>query len=140
MPAQSSANRVEGDISRSIDQMLFGLDEPGAEPTVEEVSVKPMAPVEVRRIHAVQSMHSLRQVSPRRVEEQVKVVRHQAVLPKAPPIATKRSVLQYKEEIPVVIVVIDGLAAVASRRHVIEAAGELEARWSRHRPTLRAAD
>jgi hypothetical protein len=68
-------------------------------------------------------MHSLRQVSPRCIEEQVKVVRHQAVLPKAPPVAPKRSVLQREEEIPVVIVVIDGLAAVASRCHVIDAAG-----------------
>ena len=33
------------------------------------------------------------------------MVRHQAVRPKAPPVATKRSVLQREEEIPVVIVV-----------------------------------
>jgi PII-like signaling protein len=55
----------------------------------------------------------------------VKVVRHEAVLAEVPSEAPKRSILQRQEELPIVIVVIDGLAAIPSGCHVIDAAGDL---------------
>jgi hypothetical protein len=68
-------------------------------------------------------MHSGREVWRRRLDEQVEVIRQQGVGDQAPAVPLHDAVTQDEKHPAVLVIVVDGLTAIAARRHVEGAAG-----------------
>ena len=101
--------------------MPVALDEACAEAALEEVAVEPVPAVEQLGIRAIEALHPLRQVGRRRLEEEVVVVRHQA-LRMAVPAEPGDDVFRDREhQPPVGVVAHDVLSAVSAGVDVVHA-------------------
>jgi hypothetical protein len=83
-------------------------------------------------------MDTGREVGLRSLDEQVKVICHQAVGHLAPTEALQHSVSHQEEHDSVIVIVVDGLPAVPARGDVKDAAGDLNAQCSAHGHTVGA--
>src|SRR5262245_506112 len=88
--------------------------------------------VEVLRVLALQALHAGRERWLGCLDQEVEVVRHEAVGGNAPPIPADHAIAQREKLDTIVVVLEDRLAAVPARRDVIEASGDLDAGCSRH--------
>jgi hypothetical protein len=79
VPTHTRTHRIERDVSQDLEEMRLGFDLLREEPLLEQVSLDFMSPVEPLRVHRVQPVHSGRQRGLGQVEQDVVVVRHQAV-------------------------------------------------------------
>jgi hypothetical protein len=73
------ADRVEHDIPRELEEVRVALDENAPESTVEKMAFESVPPVEPLSVDTVEPLHTVRNVRTRRLDEKVKVIRHQAV-------------------------------------------------------------
>jgi len=118
--------------------MCVALDELIVVPTLEEVPGIAVTPVEPFRVHAVQPVHSHRDVRFRRLDEKVIVIRHQAIGVAFPSQEVDDLLEELKKAESVAGVEKDLLLAIPARRHVVRGAGSLESRCARHLPTVTA--
>ena len=128
MVTEACAHRVQSDVMEELDEVLLAVDEPGAEATVEEVSVKTMAFVELPRIGAIQLVHPSGEAVHRGFQDQVEVVRKQAVRDRAPAPLPGRAASQPQEQPSVGVVVEDCLSSVSSSNDVVGAVRKLASR------------
>src|SRR5204863_4342554 len=81
---EAGANRVPDDVAGHVaDEIVLG-EHVCAVPPMEEVPLALVAPVEVLRVHALQPLHPSIKIGIRRVDEQVEVIPHEAVLEASP--------------------------------------------------------
>jgi len=112
--------------------MRLRLDEDGAEPPLEEVADPLVPSVEPLRIVAVEALHSGREVAPRRAEDEVVVVVHQAVGVAEPAEADDHEAQHVQEVAPVDVPTEDRLPVDATRHDVVERVGVGDSRQPRH--------
>jgi hypothetical protein len=93
MTTKPCANRVEHDVSHELEEVSVALDENAPESTVEEMAFVSMPPVEPLGVDTVKPLHTGRNVPTRCLDEEVKVVRHQAI-GMAPPFVPLDDVLE----------------------------------------------
>lgn len=139
MTCEPGPNRVEHDVAGQLEQMRVALDQLVVKAALEEVSTVVVAPVESFRIHAVQPVHTTRDVCLRRLDQQVIVIRHQAIRMAHPSEEVDHLLNQLNEPEPVAGVDEDLLLAVSARCDVIRSAVSLKARRAGHLPTVAAA-
>jgi len=134
--AEAGPDRVEGEVARKFQQVPVALDEYRVESPLEDVAVQRVKPVERLGKSAIEPLHARGQICPRRLENQVVVVRHQAVAEPAP--SSRSRELVDKEEKPEVVILIekDLLASVAPTRDVKDAVGDLMSMRARHALTV----
>ena len=113
--------------------MRFALHKYALEPPLEQVADEPMAAVETLRINAVQLSHAVRKVGIRSFDDDVVVVGHLAVGMAAPVEPLANLLEQRLPVLAVAVVVEDILTAIASRCHVVEGTGEIDAKRPGHR-------
>jgi rod shape-determining protein MreB len=119
--------------------MHFALDELVEESALEQVSLEAVPVIERLRIPAVQQLHSGRNVAVRGLDEEVVMVRHQAVRVQ-PPLEPPHDVVDEEhEQDAVAIGEDDSLPAVAPRSDVVEGARELSAVAAGHHPRVGTA-
>jgi len=115
------------------------FDEYVVKASLEEMPFVAVPPVEPPRVHAVQPVHSAGDIRLRRLNEEVIVIRHQAIR-MASPIEDLDDLLEQLEETePVTVIDEDLLLAVPAGRHVVGSAGSLESGRAGHLPTVAAA-
>jgi hypothetical protein len=139
MTCEPGPNRVEHDVAGQLEQMRVALDQLVVKAALEEVATGVVAPVEPFRIHAVQPVHATGDVWLRRLDEEVIVIRHQAIRMAYPSEEVDHLLHQLNEAEPVAGVDEDLLLAVPARNDVIRSAVSLEAWWAGHLPTVAAA-
>src|SRR5512133_3811920 len=96
------------------------------------------AGVEVRRILAIQSLHTAGQVRVRRLNEQMEMVSHEAIGMDPPAVAAHDSIADLEEPPPIVVILVDRLSPVPASGDVIDAPGNLDPGSSWHRTSVRA--
>jgi hypothetical protein len=136
---EAGSNGVQHDVPGQLEQMRLAFDHLVVKAALEQMSGEFVAPVEPVGVHAVQPVHALRDVSFPCLDEEVVVIRHQAVRVAEPSQAINRLLYQLQEAGPVVCIDEDVLLAIPTRRHVVDRAGGLDARRSGHLPTVAAA-
>jgi hypothetical protein len=95
-----------------------------------------MAPIEVVRMGAVQPMHPNCEVGVWRLDQQMEVIRHEAIRATCPG-ALEDDLFHHGEESPTVEIVEEDVSALsAAGRQVVDRSGRLEAWTSRHEPKL----
>lgn len=112
--------------------MALALDQDGGEPALQDVARALVARVEALGVGGVQALHAPRQVRPGRLDDQVVVVRHEAVGEAPPPARPDDLTEAMEEEAAVVVVEEDLLPRVAPGGDVIQRAGELDAQRPGH--------
>jgi hypothetical protein len=130
--AKPGANWIQDDIARKLEQVGLALDEDGPEAAVEKVSFMPVAPVEPLRVHTVQPLHAERDVAVRRFDQEVIVVRHQAVRMASPFTQLDDLTQELEKPKPIANIGVDLQLSDAARRHVIDGTRCLHSRRSRH--------
>jgi hypothetical protein len=117
----------------------LGLDDGRSVARLEQMPNVVVSPVEVVRVPAVQPVHADREVGVRSLNQQMEVIRHQAV-GRTQPATLVDDLGQYCEEpAPVDVVEEDGPTLGPARRHVVDRVRRLEARAARHRSKVAAA-
>src|SRR3954469_14674368 len=96
---------------------------------------KPYFSLNVRAYRPFRNSIPVESVSPG-LDQQVVVRAHQAPRVTDPLSSLHRPLENLEEGEPIVVVVEDRAAAVAARPEVIHPIGDLQARWSRHRPSV----
>src|SRR6266508_2381959 len=106
------------------------------ESTLEDMTGLAAADVENLPIQAVQSLHTPRQVRFRGPDQKVEMVRHVDVGEDLP--LALRGDLVHPPEVKEMVVGVekDRLAAIASRGDVVDGAGRLDAKRTRHRSNV----
>ena len=128
----AGAHRVQFDIAAQRQQIAFAVHHDGVEAPLEHMPHANVAAVERLRVHAVQVPHEARQVRLPRLQHQVIVVAHQAIGQHAGIEAVDSSPQNRQQPMAVGVVGEDLFAPVATRRHVIDGTGELDAQWAGH--------
>jgi hypothetical protein len=114
------------------------LDDEDRVPTPEQVPVAIVPLIEELRVATVHHPHAAGQLRPRSLNDQVVVVRHQAVRMAGPAIPSDNRAEQRQEGLPVSVVE-ENLAMIrASVGDVIDPVGKLASRMSWHASKLRA--
>lgn len=131
-PAKPRAHRVLSQVSRQLEKVIVARHEDGMKPTLEEMTGEAVASVEPLGVHTIHELNALRKIGLGRHEDEVIVVRHEAVrvrLPAKPP----RHGLEESEEEPMVLVVEVGpLPPIAAGSHVVDPARDEGSQWARH--------
>src|SRR4051812_41771856 len=79
MSAETRLYRVECDVTQRFLVVVVALDQARTEPLLEEMADEREPGVEVTRVLALEPLHSAREIGLRRLDEEMKVVGHQAV-------------------------------------------------------------
>jgi len=108
------------------------LDDHGPETTLKHVSHPAVGAIEPLGVDAVDLPHAAREVRLGRLDEQVVVVRHQAVGVTDPAAALDDITEDPQERGAVSVSEEDGRAGVSPGRQVIEGAGKLDPEWPGH--------
>jgi hypothetical protein len=125
--AQARLDRVESDVPEGGEQVLVGLYQATAIPTLEQMPDPVVSTVERLCVGAVEPGHPTSEVWSRRLEDQVIVVDHQAV-GQAGPVAKALHTPAYGDELCAVAIVFeDGLASIATVEHVVDPVLDLRA-------------
>jgi hypothetical protein len=138
MISQPGSNWIEHDVASHLEQLRVALDQLVVKAALKEVTTVVVTPVEPLRVHAVQPVHAARDVCFRRLDEEVIVIRHQAIRMADPSQEVDHLLNQLEEAEAVAGVDEDLLLAVSPRRHVIRGAVSLKARRAGHLPTVAA--
>ena len=139
VPTQACSHRVERDVPDKLEKVVGALDEVAVETTLEEMSRKAVADVEPLCVPPVQPLHAGRDVGLRRLDHEVEVIGHQAVGVTPPSEPADCGSQQLEKAHVVDLVAEDRLLPVAARDDVIDAAGKLKAKRSRHGAERRSA-
>jgi hypothetical protein len=99
--------------------VLVPLEHSSGEPTLEEVSDAVVAPVEARRVEAVEALHPGRELRLRRPDDEMEVVRHQRPRVELPAVPRCDLAEQPHPGVAIQRVENDRAALDAARRHVI---------------------
>jgi hypothetical protein len=138
--AQAGPHRVQDDVTSGLEEMLLVLDQLGPEPVPKEVlSLPPMATIGKACKRPIQELHPGREPAELELNEQVVVVRHQAVGVACPVEARARKGEQLQQDLALEIVGKDLAAAIPLRAHVVDPAGDLDPGFPRHETKLRMA-
>jgi hypothetical protein len=101
-------------------------------PPLEEMADPAVPPVEGLGIDAIELAHSPRQIRPRGLDEEVVVVRHQAVGMAAPAITPDHLGEGVQKEVPVVVVPKGRLSGVPSGGEMIDGTGIFDSKGPSH--------
>jgi len=108
------------------------LDEHSPETPLQDVSHPVVGAVKPLGIHAVDLPHAAGEAHLGRLDEEVVVVRHEAI-GMADPVTTLDGIAEDPQErLTVDISEEDGFAGITSGGHVVEGAGELDPEWPCH--------
>jgi hypothetical protein len=130
--AESSRHRIERYVPEHLKQVAILLDEARAVATREQGPDPLMPSVVSLGVAAPQPRHAPREGGPRRLHQQVEVVRHQAVRQTAPVEALDRPPQNVQEGASVAIVCIDRTSCDSTRRYVIDAVSDYQPKWTGH--------
>jgi len=108
----------------------LALHDDCVEPPLDDVADPLVPSVESLGVPAVEAPHPAREIGHGSLQQQVEVVRHEAVRVEAPLVAPDDLSQPVEEEEAVPVVEEDRLTGVASRRDVVERSGELDAKGS----------
>lgn len=122
---QLCPDRVQYDVTQQFQQMLLLLDAARMVTSLVQVSTEPVAPVEFLRVFAVQVVHGCRKIGIRCLDEQMKVVGHEAQAVDGQIETSGRFFKNVKPDMTVVIVGVDIRTAIASSRNVVDRVLEL---------------
>ena len=130
--AHACPDRVQDDVAGQLEEVRFALDEDSLEAPLEHVADPIVPAVESLRVLPVQAPHASGQVRLGGLDEQVEVVRHQAVAVAVPVVGVDDLAQPVEEGVPIPVVEEDGFARIAPGGQVVEGAGELDAEWPSH--------
>jgi hypothetical protein len=109
------------DVAAGLEVVRLGLDHPRPEPPLEDMALERAAGVEGHGIDAVEVLHALGDVSVRRLDDEVIVVRHQREGVDGPASLARDLAKQADEESPIGVVDVDRLLSHTARDHVVDA-------------------
>ena len=130
--AKPGSNRIEDDIAAGFQKVSLPLDDCCAVARLEQVADVVVSSVEVVRMRAVHVVHAHREVGVGGLDEEMEVIRHQAIGRTQPTVPFHHFGQHREKPAPVEIVKEDGAALSATRRDVVDGAGRLKARAARH--------
>ena len=130
--AETGLDRISNQVPRDRPQLLVRLDAYRPVPALEEMPAAVVPSVEGTRISRMEPMHPGAQVRLLSLNQQMHVVRHQAVREAQPPSSLDGSLEQRQIDPPVVVREKDAPTIVAAREHVVDAGGEFVARTTGH--------
>jgi hypothetical protein len=125
--------RVVDDVVHRVVVLLLRLDHARPETAPEDVVAAIVALVEGPRISAVEIAHPVGEIGPRRFDDQVVVISHQAARVDTPAVAPRDAAKDVDEDGAVRVVHDDRRLVVAARRHVVVRAGGEVAGCATHR-------
>jgi hypothetical protein len=134
--AEPRANGVAVYVPDDFEEMRLTHDRDRVEPTLEDVSARPVAAVESLREHAPEVAHPVRDSRLRRFQHEVEVVRHHAECMAREPVAPHRLVERQQEIHVVVVPAEDSPAIVPAGGHVAETVYEVASWFAGHAATL----
>ena len=126
MRGETCADRIEDDVARGLEQVLFRFDRTGVEAALEDVPREVVAPIEVVGEAEVEPVHSIGQIRLRGLDERVVVVRHLDVREAPPAVVAADPLEQALEVLVVVEVAVDRLPSNAASTDVVDAAALLD--------------
>jgi hypothetical protein len=132
----AEGERIAVDVSHSMREVIRRIDWDRMEPTAEQRAVSPDALVRVTGEDRAQLLHIAGQSSIRTMDEQVEVVRHQAVrvnLDAKPVVAHTEEASEFD---PVDVVEERRLTGDTSVHHMVPALGSVVSRSSSHAPIV----
>jgi hypothetical protein len=74
---KAGAERVVEHVGEGVLEVVFSVEHPRVETPLEEVPNSVIAPVEARRVQAVEAVHPARELRLGRPDDDVQVIRHQ---------------------------------------------------------------
>ena len=131
--AQARCDRVQHDVPNRVEEVRLRLDHARRVPRLEQMADVPVTLVEPSRVQAVQPVHPRREVGVREREDEMEVIRHQAVRETRPAAAIHRLSQKCHEHALVGVVGEDPIASNTSRSHMHRALDRLDARCTAHR-------
>jgi len=126
------ANRVQDDIAARLEHVRLALDELAPETVPEKMPLKAVADVREARKLAVELTHPGREAAVLDPDDEVVVVRHQAVGETVPPEPSNDSLEELQEDLALVVVDVDSAPSVAARTDVVRPAGNFDPRRASH--------
>jgi hypothetical protein len=123
--AEAGVDRVLGDVLGGGGELTVGFDDHGAKSALEHVARALMALVECLCVTSVYALYAFAEISIGSLQEEVKVIAHQAVRKTPPPQGADNAAEQPQVEQAIRIVKVDGLAVVAARVDVVDAVDDI---------------
>ena len=118
--AETGLDGVPRDVADRLQELGFTLLEHGAEAILEQVRIASVAPVEAEGVTPVECLHCTRELAVQGLQDQVVVVRHQAVA-EAPQVVDLDHASHTSEEVDAIGVEgEDRLPIAAAREHVVD--------------------
>jgi hypothetical protein len=115
-----------------VHQLRVAFHRSRPEPPLKEMALPAIAAVEGLRIQTVHPAHARAEIGLWRLDQQVHVVAHEAVRQTPPPLSPDSLREQLEIELPIGVVVVDHLAPVPAREHVMDPARDLLPGFPRH--------
>jgi len=135
--AEPSAHGIQRKVSAEFDEVPLAVNEHGVKAALEQVPLEPVAGVERLSIEPIQTVHPAREVRFGCLDEEMEVVRHQAVGSTAPA-AALANVSEELEETPAIVpVCVNIRPARPPGDDVVDPVCYLNTWCSRHESNLR---
>jgi hypothetical protein len=125
-------DRIENNVPGQLQKMRLLLDQDGLEPSLHQVTVSLVSPVEPLRVDAVEVSHAPGQVGFGRFDQQMEVVAHQNEAMQSPFEALDSLSEDVQEAFPVSFVSKDVSPFVPPTRDMPDSTGMLQPQRSRH--------
>jgi hypothetical protein len=126
-------NRIQNDVAGDGEQVVLFLDELSIEPPLVEVSHALVPAIEVISVFAFELLHPSRESRLEGLIQEMKVIRHQAVLMQPPAVGTNDGRQEIEKDEAISIVEMDVTTLDTSIRDVPQSARMLETQRSSHR-------
>lgn len=122
MTDDSTADRIQNNISRKLQQVALSVNENGLEPSLKDVPGPVMSAVEALGVHPIQLSHPTGQIGVGSLDEQMVVVLHQAVGVTSPVESSNDVPENLQKGKPILVVEKDRLSRIPASRDVIHRA------------------
>lgn len=123
--AEAGSYGVQCEIPRELEKVPVALHEHRVESALEDVTVQRVNSIEGLSESPVEPLHPIREIACRCLEDEVIVIRHQAVAEAAPLTPLRELVEEVKKQKVVVSIDEDLLSSVSATRHVEDAVRKL---------------
>ncbi len=129
-------HRIELDIATDLQQIAVPIDKNCLEAPLEQMPDLGMPTVVRLRVDAVELLHQHREIGAARVQHEVVVIAHQAVGQHLRVAALQGLGDDGQENLPVNIIIKDGLPAITARGHVVDRTREFDAQRAGHSTSI----
>ena len=125
-------HRIQDNVAGQFKQVGVAVNQESLAAPLEDMDHAPSARVELQRLDAVELAHTTCQIDVCRLDQQMVVIAHQAIGVTDPVALFANPALQGKKPRAIRIILIDRLAPITTRRHVIRRTRKFQPQQSRH--------